>query len=276
MEENLKNGVIIMPKAIVDLVEKAEKTSADCKAIYDYLVAYKEAKKTFEMRKGDKVAFITKVEYLSDEVKTELFSVTEDEFEEAPSVESIVEELADKQDKLTAGDGITISNDDVISVDGDLVPAVSGDDKDKYLHTNASTGDLEWTEVSAGGGNFVEVTYSSSMTITELATALGLTLNSNTNGARTFILIQYNSKELCRFEYQYYGSFSAKFVQYTHDVNEELVTFSMAKISDPSTTLNSLNFKSYFAMPPIIDLGATKTYVMKCVNRSLQWVEEQA
>lgn len=150
MEENLKNGVVIMPKAIVDLVEKAEKTSADCKAIYDYLVAYKEAKKTFEMRKGDKVAFITKVEYLSDEVKTELFSVKEDEFEEAPSVESIAEELADKQDKLTAGDGITISNADVISVDGDLVPVVGGSDKDKYLHTNASTGDLEWAEVSGG------------------------------------------------------------------------------------------------------------------------------
>lgn len=151
MEENLKNGVIIMPKAIVDLVEKAEKTSADCKAIYDYLVAYKEAKKTFEMRKGDKVSFITKVEYLSDEVKTELFSVKEDEFEEAPSVESIAEELADKQDKLTAGDGIEIA-DDVISVDGTFVPVVSGDDKDKYLHTNASTGDLEWAEVSSGGG----------------------------------------------------------------------------------------------------------------------------
>lgn len=33
---------------------------------------------------------------------------------------------------------------------GSSLPEVTADDKDKYLHTNASTGDLEWSAVSGG------------------------------------------------------------------------------------------------------------------------------
>lgn len=38
---------------------------------------------------------------------------------------------------------------------GSDLPEVTADDKDKYLHTNSSTGDLEWSAVSGGGGAFV-------------------------------------------------------------------------------------------------------------------------
>lgn len=35
---------------------------------------------------------------------------------------------------------------------GSDLPEVTADDKDKYLHTNSSTGNLEWSAVSGGGG----------------------------------------------------------------------------------------------------------------------------
>ena len=41
---------------------------------------------------------------------------------------------------------------------GSDLPEVTANDKDKYLHTNASTGDLEWSAVSGGGGLVVTIT----------------------------------------------------------------------------------------------------------------------
>ena len=283
MEENLKNGVVIMPKAIVDLVEKVEKTSADCKAIYDYLVAYKEAKKTFEMRKGDKVAFITKVEYLSDEVKTELFNVKVDDFEEAPSVESIVEELADKQDKLTAGAGIEIA-DDVISVDGDLVPVVSGSDKDKYLHTNASTGDLEWASVSGGGSslNIVSIpqgSFDASTTISQLCTLIGLEIrpSSSSNFATLFCLndnaYSFKKDQIYAIKYTNYGSLSVEIWECLVE-KEWIYCFKYDSLDDVVAYGGDSQEQHYIL--PKIPTNTTVTHVLKLVSGTPTWVEEQA
>lgn len=43
---------------------------------------------------------------------------------------------------------------------GSDLPEVTSSDKDKYLHTNSSTGDLEWSDVSGGGGGEFVVTFS--------------------------------------------------------------------------------------------------------------------
>ena len=51
--------------------------------------------------------------------------------------------LADTLEGI-ASDASTISH-------GASVPAAGTNDKDKYLHTNASTGALEWSEVAGGG-----------------------------------------------------------------------------------------------------------------------------
>lgn len=40
---------------------------------------------------------------------------------------------------------------------GSSLPEVTSSDKDKYLHTNSSTGDLEWSAVSGGGGGALRV-----------------------------------------------------------------------------------------------------------------------
>ena len=42
--------------------------------------------------------------------------------------------------------------DKVAASGGSDLPEVTADDKDKYLHTNSSTGNLEWSAVSGGGG----------------------------------------------------------------------------------------------------------------------------
>lgn len=47
--------------------------------------------------------------------------------------------------------------DKVAASGGSDLPEVTADDKDKYLHTNSSTGDLEWSAVSGGGGGNIVV-----------------------------------------------------------------------------------------------------------------------
>ena len=41
---------------------------------------------------------------------------------------------------------------------GSELPPVTEQDKDKYLHTNSTTGDLEWSAVSGGGVLVLDVT----------------------------------------------------------------------------------------------------------------------
>ena len=47
--------------------------------------------------------------------------------------------------------------DKVAASGGSDLPEVTSSDKDKYLHTNSSTGDLEWSAVSGGGGGVLVV-----------------------------------------------------------------------------------------------------------------------
>ena len=48
--------------------------------------------------------------------------------------------------------------DKVAASGGSDLPEVTSSDKDKYLHTNSSTGDLEWSAVSGGGGGVLTIT----------------------------------------------------------------------------------------------------------------------
>ena len=77
--------------------------------------------------------------------------------------DSIVATYVDETKEIEAGtvlptpsgadDGKLLGVDDgAYAIVDNPIPSVSADDKDKYLHTNASTGDLEWASVSGGGG----------------------------------------------------------------------------------------------------------------------------
>ena len=45
--------------------------------------------------------------------------------------------------------------DGVLKVSGSSLPTVTTDDKNKYLHTNESTGNLEWSAVSGSDNDFL-------------------------------------------------------------------------------------------------------------------------
>ena len=69
-------------------------------------------------------------------------------------------------DVVQALDNVTfIYGGKVYAVAPSELPAVTSDDKDKFLHTNGSTGALEWTEAGGGGGMLV-VTFGGSYGLT--------------------------------------------------------------------------------------------------------------
>lgn len=88
--------------------------------------------------------------------------------------------------KIVAGTGLSSSYSSgtlTLSNSQTALPTVSSSDKDKYLHTNSSTGALEWSSVASGDDIFIcdvtrDVTqveynyYASSMTGTEIKTAI--------------------------------------------------------------------------------------------------------
>ena len=60
--------------------------------------------------------------------------------------------------KIVAGTGLSSSYSSgtlTLSNSQTALPTVSSSDKDKYLHTNSSTGALEWSSVASGGGTTV-------------------------------------------------------------------------------------------------------------------------
>lgn len=58
------------------------------------------------------------------------------------------------------GKVLTVENDGSWGVENvpSELPTVGSSDKDKYLHTNASTGDLEWATAGGSGGGVLVVT----------------------------------------------------------------------------------------------------------------------
>lgn len=192
------------------------------------------------------------------------------------------------------------------------LPAVETTDKDKYLHTNASTGALEWSEVQGGGEEQYEILdFSSNLsaTMTDLINEIGFDKDVNTWENPLVLRCQFKYKQYSwdsvistavgTLKMYYQGSY---YLEFKEDWNRTQISEWLKNFGDPDTTSvvndflknNSniytakavelayqgsivnkgvvmVNSGNVMTMPPADD---TKTYILKCVNGSIQWVEE--
>ena len=188
------------------------------------------------------------------------------------------------------------------------IPSVSGDDKDKYLHTNAESGALEWAEVSGGGSNEITIELANdeySLSLAQLYEKAG-----NING-ETLVLVK-NNVELwrianCILKTASYGAtyyvFSGirmnvsntgtlQFIYGLSSTGDELVygqgpdyltsNFAYVVVSSNNTSDTSAgviitpNGTKGYGVVSLPGDANTKTYVLKCVNGTIEWVEESS
>ena len=109
--------------------------------------------------------------------------------------------------------------DKVAASGGSDLPEVTSDDKDKYLHTNSSTGDLEWSAVSGSGGLVIP-----SFTESDGSVTCDLTFSQISAAVNAGTCIM--AKEIC--EGGVYGFLNL----YQYIPEQDVIVFSFVKAKD--------------------------------------------
>jgi len=190
------------------------------------------------------------------------------------------------------------------------IPEVTAEDADKYLHVNAETGALEYEEVQGGGGEptYLEVDLTSSEEISTLEDLIeALDWDYQSGKYEGYLSVRYygpapwSPSEKYAYTFKGFfvmqwqgGNFQVNTLNFETMVKDSTQTYKNAIVSNsqhnaqPSETLknflsttaasvdiNAFKLQNAFAYPSKPS-DTSKTYVLKCVNGTMQWVEEQA